>query len=238
MRLRVVATLAVIVVLALAGCGITKGSGKVVTESRVVSGFSAVVLAGSGDLIVTQGGPESLSIEAEDNLLRLITAGVTGDTLTIGFKPGEVVQATKPIVYRLNLSTLRALTLSGSGSVRSDNLTADSLRVSLSGSGGITLQKITVTDLVVDLSGSGSIVTAGEAKQLDASLSGSGSYKAPDLKTSAAKVSISGSGSVTVWALESLATAVSGSGSVAYYGKPAVTSTGSGSGSVKSLGDK
>ena len=231
-------TLAVIVVLALMGCAITKGSGKVVTESRIVSGLDSVVLEGSGELIITQGDTESLSVEAEDNLLPLITTDVSGGTLTIGFRRGEVVQATKPIVYRLNLSTLRGLTLSGSGSVRSDSLTADSLRVSLSGSGSITLQKVTATDLVVDLSGSGSIVTAGEAKQLDASLSGSGSYKAPDMKSSTAKVSISGSGSVTVWAQESLATDISGSGSVAYYGKPAVTSTGSGSGSVKSLGDK
>src|SRR5262249_20698204 len=45
------------------------GAGGVRTESRQVSGFTAVELQGFGDLTIEQTGAESLTIEAEDDIL-------------------------------------------------------------------------------------------------------------------------------------------------------------------------
>jgi hypothetical protein len=67
MRHRVV--LALLAVLLLAGCTITRGSGQLSSESRQVSGFTKVELSGSGELKIEQTGTESLTISAEDNVL-------------------------------------------------------------------------------------------------------------------------------------------------------------------------
>ena len=77
-------------VLLTAGCdefspGI-KGSGKVITEPRTVSGFNAVLLKGAGALTIEENGTESLTISADDNLLPYVTAEVSGGRLTLSTK--------------------------------------------------------------------------------------------------------------------------------------------------------
>ena len=59
--------------LSLGACAIgVSGSGKVTTEPRIVSGFSAVSLSGSGQLTVEQTGTESLTVTTDDNLFQYI----------------------------------------------------------------------------------------------------------------------------------------------------------------------
>ena len=83
---------AVVATLCIAGCGVPKlvvGSGNVIEESRPVSGFRAVELAGPGELFIQQGQEESLRVEAED----MIVADVTGtdDYLTSWFWDGSTL---------------------------------------------------------------------------------------------------------------------------------------------------
>src|SRR3990170_5909134 len=68
--------------------GFVRGSGNVVTEERDVSDFHKIHLSGIGNLIITQGEEESLTIEADDNIMPLISADVSGERLTISFKRG------------------------------------------------------------------------------------------------------------------------------------------------------
>src|SRR5262249_56131141 len=82
------------------------GSGRVSTDTRTVSGFSAIELRGVGNAVVTLGGPEALTVEAEDNLLPSITTTVSNNTLVLELKTGR---PTKPIVYRVTARELTAL---------------------------------------------------------------------------------------------------------------------------------
>jgi hypothetical protein len=43
------------ILLAVAGCSVVNGSGQVKTESRQVSGFTKIDLAGSGEVTIAQG---------------------------------------------------------------------------------------------------------------------------------------------------------------------------------------
>ena len=90
----------------LASCG-TAGTGSVRTESREVRGFSSVQLTGSGEATIQQTGAESLAIEAEENLLPLLTSEVSNGVLTLGTKPGASINPTRPIIYRVTLRALR-----------------------------------------------------------------------------------------------------------------------------------
>ena len=64
------------------------GSGDLITEVREVSGFDSIDLDGSGEVIITQGAGETLTVETDDNLMEHVETEVRGDTLHLGFKPG------------------------------------------------------------------------------------------------------------------------------------------------------
>jgi len=190
------------------------GSGKIVTEPRTVSDFSAVSLSGSGRMIVEQTGTESLTVTTDDNLLPYIRTEVHGSTLELGTKdPMTNLNPTEDIVFRLTVKKLDDLRISGSGQADVKGLTENQLQVRISGSGDMTGQ--------------------GAVDDLDLRISGSGSYSGTNLKSRHATVGVSGSGSVVVNASDTLNASVSGSGSVEYVGDPQVTRNVSGSGSVQ-----
>src|SRR4030095_14010684 len=61
-----------------------KGSGIARQESRQVHDFSEMSLSGSGEVFIEQTGKESLTIEADDNLLPYLETEVQGGALTLG----------------------------------------------------------------------------------------------------------------------------------------------------------
>ncbi|MBS3788715.1 DUF2807 domain-containing protein [Candidatus Bipolaricaulota bacterium] len=63
----------------------TVGAGELVTETRTISEISTVRLNGQGRIILNQEDEESLTIEAEENVISLIDTTVSGDTLTVEF---------------------------------------------------------------------------------------------------------------------------------------------------------
>ena len=107
----------------LAGCTVNTahttvtGSGSVAKATRSVSGFNAVTLNGVGSLTITQGGTESLTIEAEDNLLPLLQSNVAGQRLTLGPPDRTTLVPTRPIAYTLAVKALQSLDLNGAGTI-------------------------------------------------------------------------------------------------------------------------
>ncbi|OGO16907.1 MAG: hypothetical protein A2Z14_01960 [Chloroflexi bacterium RBG_16_48_8] len=68
-----------VIILVLISCDIQtiQGSRNIITEARDVGGFNRIELEGMGKVILTQGEEESLTIEADDNLMEYITTEVT-----------------------------------------------------------------------------------------------------------------------------------------------------------------
>jgi hypothetical protein len=229
----------------LCGCGnfswsgpsSVKGSGKIASETRAVSQFDRVRLSGSGHLTIAQGDVESLTIEADDNLLPLIKSEVSGGTLRIG--PENVnLSPTRSIRYNLQLKNLNELDLSGALQAQAPSLKSDHLVVAISGSGKVQIPKLETGDLTVKVSGSGDIEMAGKADRQTIQISGSGKFLAGDCESQNTTVHVSGSGDATVWAHLALEARVSGSGDIRYYGTPQLNSHVSGSGAIRSLGNK
>jgi hypothetical protein len=211
LRWRVV--LAMLTVMLLAACSITRGSGQITSESRQVSGFSKVELSGSGELTIEQTGTESLTISAEENLLPKLTSEVSGDTLVLRSTSNAKIIPTQPIKYSLTVKDLSGLAVSGSGSV--------------------TMSKLATAALSTNISGSGAVTASGTADQQDLKISGSGRYQAEQLTSKTVKVDMSGSGVASVHASDALDLHMSGSGTLTYTGDPKqVTQQISGSGKV------
>jgi Putative auto-transporter adhesin, head GIN domain len=188
------------------------GSGTAATETRNVSDFSAVVMYGSGQLIVDHGDVEALTITGDDNLLPYLTSDVQNGKLSLGTKPNTSITNRVQIVYHLTVKKLDAVESYGSGSADVNGVATDKLSVTTKGSGNVKV--------------------AGKVTTQEISLSGSGDYNAENLDSRQASVQASGSGSATVRVSDSLNVQLNGSGSVGYHGDPSLTKAVNGSGRV------
>ena len=191
-----------------------KGSGNLKTETRPVERFTAISVSGVASLEIEQTGQESLALTADDNLLPLFTTEMRDGTLFLGVAEGKRLSwSGKGPRFKVTVSELRKLQVSGAASVKATNLDSESLSISISGAG------------------SGRI--AGRSNNLSISVSGAGSLNAANLQTKRATVIVSGAGDVTVNANDELDARVSGAGTVRYIGSPKLQSRVSGAGSIK-----
>jgi Putative auto-transporter adhesin, head GIN domain len=210
----VVIALAVVVAVLLAGGGSTgsvlQGSGVAAAQSRVLPSFSSVELAGSNKVTVEVGGPQSVVVHADNNLVRHVTTKVMAGTLVIGTT--GTFTTSSPMSVDVSLPALAAIRLSGSGE--------------------ISVNGIDQPRLIVTLSGSGALDATGTATQLDVTLSGSGLAQLSNLVARDVHAVVAGSGLIRVAPTAFLNAAVPGSGAIIYSGNPQVTSSVTGTGAV------
>ena len=201
--------------IAVAGCDTdilgTRGSGDVTTEAREVSGFDEVVLLGSGDVFIEVAGSESLTIEAEDNIIPLLSTEVEDGRLEL--KATESISPTEPIRYTITAEVLDAVVITGSGRITATAVDTETFAPGISGSGNITAE--------------------GRCTSLASVISGSGNYDGSGLVCADGDVTVSGSGNAIVNVTGSLEATVTGSGNIQYIGDPSIDRTVTGSGTIE-----
>lgn len=203
-------------------------------EDRHLTGFHAVNVSGSFDVIITQGPTESVKVEAPADVIREVLTDVKGGTLNIHNKDhvswGNIFGNKKIVVY-VSIKDVTGISLTGSGDVSfKGGINANSLRIQLTGSGDLG-GRINAKYLEGSVTGSGDVKLSGHADDQKVNVTGSGDYTAGDLSTINTMVSVGGSGDASVNASESLKASVTGSGDIHYSGHPknvAKSKTGSG----------
>ncbi len=228
---------AIVSIILISGCispGCIIGSGNMISENRTAGSFSSIELQGIGDLYVSDG-PQSLRIEAEDNILPVLRSDVSGGRLTIS--TSTCVTPRRSIKIYASAPEVKGLYLSGSGNIISISpIHTDSMDLGMSGSGGINLD-VDCKDLSTVISGSGSALLKGSASSSSVTIIGSGSMHGYDLVTNRSSITISGSGQAEVNVNDELDTKISGSGAVHYKGNPSrINQQVSGSGSLTKTG--
>ena len=211
-----------------------KGNGKVVTETRNVSDYSQIAVAGSFDVKLVAGKEGKLTIKGEENLLEYLITEVKDGKLKIKWEKGVNINTTKELLVTVPFEDIEAVSLAGSGDVFSeDTIKADNLKVALAGSGDIKLD-INASSISSAISGSGDIQLTGSSENLKCAIAGSGDINGYELTSNNVEVSIAGSGDIKVNVKENLKARISGSGDVYYKGDPKQDVKVSGSGSVSS----
>ncbi len=251
MKTRLALLSMVLIAALLAGCGDLAIGGKTprtiqasntfASEDRPVSGFHAIAISTVGNVLLSQGEEESLTIQGSDNVIPLIKTTVVNGVLEIKTdEPLNIVgmQGKNNLTFILKVKQLDGITVSGVAQVNMDQLAAPSLDLTLSGAGKVNLQMISGMSLKVTVSGVGDVTLSGIYRTAEFVISGAGPLNAADLRLQTADVKVSGVGSVTLWVTDRLTGTISGGGSVSYYGNPQADTSTSGVGSFKSLGDK
>ena len=227
------------IVLLISSCAV--GSRQVVTSTRDVRDFDRVAFEGLGELTITQGDRESLTIEAESNVMSRITTELRSSTLYISWRSGPFgisIVPTKPIRYDLTMRDIRSLDLTGLGSVYAGEIETDQLDISMSGGGRIVIRSLDADQLKLALTGVGGVELSGQVSRQSILVSGGGEYDASHLESDLAAVRLTGLGKAAVWATESLDIELTGAGAVEYYGDPRVAQNVTGLGRVRRLGSR
>ncbi len=207
-RFRLASALMLVVAVLAAGC--TFGSGSMIAETRNVSGFDEIVLLGSGDVIVSVTGTESLEIEAEDNVMPLLTSDVIDGRLELGVTGS--ITTSRGITYTITAAQLEGVTIRGSGDINGTDIDAISFEAAIEGSGRIDL--------------------TGTSDDLTVRIEGSGDFDGRDLVSATGTVTVDGSGAALVNVTDELTVTINGSGDVEFIGDPLVFETINGSGNV------
>jgi hypothetical protein len=200
----------------------TKGSGNVVIQDIKVGVFSEIEMGGVFNIILSQGTKEAVSIEADDNLLDLITAKVSEKKLIIDFKSGELIRDYTKLNVFITLVDINKLYANCVGNVSAPNpLSLESLILESSGVGDLNLV-LDCNDLTIDKSGVGDITLSGQTNNFTINSSGVGDILALELDSKNVVINTSGVGDVQVNAGNSIDVNTSGVGDVEFIGDPRI----------------
>lgn len=222
-------------VVAASGCSTQQtGSGNVINQTKSVKGVNDVSLDGTGTLIIQQGNQESLTIQAEDNIIPHIQSNVNGKKLSLSYDTNTPIP-TKTVKFYLIVKDLSSISISGAGKVETGGLKTQNLVISTNGAGEGNMSSLNINKLTVNLSGAGKMTMAGTATDQTITISGAGEYLARDLKSQSATITINGAGKGTLNVSNILKAIINGSGDISYLGNPQVSQQINGAGTVKQI---
>ena len=235
MKEYVMLLLSLCLIIAASGCTIHGwGSGNLTNETKDVNGVKQVSLDGMGTIVLKQGNEESLTIEAEDNIMPHIQSKVEGDKLSISYDTNTPTP-TKDIKFYLTVKDINSIIISGAGMIESEGFKTKAMSISMDGAGNGDLAGLTLKKLTVNIAGAGKMMLAGKCTEQTITISGAGNYDAKDLVTETTTINIDGAGKGTVNVKKVLNAIISGAGSLNYLGSPQVNQQVSGGGSVKQI---
>lgn len=203
-------------------------------EDRTISGFTRLEVSGGFEVMLTQGNDESVTIEADENIIDNIKTRVTGNTLEVYTK--GIIRNYRTMRVYITFKQLESIELSGAVKVIADqSLQFDRLDLDISGACSLEFD-MEADRLNLDLSGASKLRLNGYVNYLDADCSGSSKLMLAGLKTKKVSFDSSGASTAEFWVTESLDVESSGASNVRYKGNPArVNVENSGASSVKKM---
>lgn len=220
------------------GRTVITGSGNVISETREVGNFTSVHLDGIGRLVVEQGDTDSLTIEADDNILPYLKAQVEDQVMVLGFADRTIAftpRGGSRIVFHVSVRSLEGVGLSGAGKAEIGPVTGESLRVEARGAGDIELASFEGQRLQVVVNGGAKLQLSGKVDTQSVEIEGAGNYAAEGLQSQTCSIEVKGAGNARVWAEGTLNVEITGAGLVQYKGSPQVTKNITGAGSVRPI---
>jgi len=207
------------------------GSDIMETEGRTVGEFHSIDFTVVGDVNLTYGMTQSVSITVDDNIIDYIATTVSNGVLTISSNPNTDLSE-YDLTVDLIMTDLETLTLSGVGNIVSTNLlAADTAELILSGVGNMFLE-LDGMYLTSTHSGVGNFNLIGVVATHIIEHTGIGENTCFELYTDTTIAHLIGVGNAHVYAEDYLDVTIGGTGSLFYKGNPTVQQTVTGSGQV------
>ena len=224
---------AIVMLLLMSSCNINclEGRGDLKIEKRSLKPFTKIHLSMDAKVVITKDSIQSIRVEAQPNILQVLTTEVSGKWLYID--EDECTIDNKPITVYISTPSFDAIEIDGSGSVEGrGNFYSEKVELTIKGSGSINVG-LSANTVYSDISGSGNINVTGSARKFNIDINGSGDMNAQDMPSEVCKVNVRGSGNCRIFAISKLSVDIAGSGNVYYKGTPDISTNINGSGKLE-----
>lgn len=199
-----------------------KGSGVMSKENREVSLFHGLDVGSGIHVILKQSDTYSVDVEAEDNIVPLITTKVRDGILCIGIKPNSNIQASRPMKVYVSLQELREIEAGSAAKVNGESVfKTDKLELDISSAAKVELQ-VETEILEIELTSAAKAVLKGKTQKMQAELSGASKLEAGELQTAKAQMDLNGASSATISVSDELSYDVSSAAKLIYNGHPRI----------------
>jgi hypothetical protein len=207
---------AIIILLIATACSKERltANGNIITETRDVTGFTAINTSGAHPIEITYGTSFYVEIKGSSNLVPYFKSYVINGQLYLKFEGANVSK--DDISVKITMPVFKGVSSHGSSKININGSfpAVDQIKVSTSGSGDIIVKDNIVADFI------------------DIEISGSSLVDFKKVSSKQTKANISGSGNIYVATQDRLEASISGSGNVYYIGNPVIDEHVSGSGRV------
>lgn len=188
-----------------------QGSGKRETQKRQITPFTSISTEGAFSIEIVCQRDLSLEVEADDNVLPLVTSEVSSNVLRLSNKGGY--STVEPVKFRISVPNLEGLSVSGAGNINIKGMNNDKFEI--------------------DADGAPTINVSGSTKMVDIHSNGAGKINTNSLNAARAVVNSNGATQVELDVDEQLDVTVNGPSSVTYKGDPVVNKNVNGPGKVE-----
>jgi hypothetical protein len=200
------------------------GSGNVVTQEEMISGFDKVEVSRAFKADISQGETFGVIVRIDDNLLKYLEVVKEGDTLKIGLETDQRVKD-GTFEAEVTLPELSGLSLSGASQATTAGFqSANTLEVDVSGASRLR-GEIEAGDAQFDVSGGGQVTLGGSANDLSVTASGASNVDLTNLTAANANIKASEASKVTVNTDGTLDADARGASKVYYVGNPRLGET-------------
>lgn len=196
-----------------------QGTGKMITETRKVTGFDKVDISGGFEVVIKQDTAESLSVTADDNLMGAIKTDVSGGKLVVK-TDGNICSGGK-FVINISLRALSKIETAGAVNLSSSGkITTKNLVIGTSGATKLTLD-LSASDVTTSGSGTTELNLSGQASSHSVNFSGEGTLNALNFVVAKYTIESSGASHCKINVLNELNVSSTGVSDVEYRGNPA-----------------
>lgn len=213
-----------------------KGNGDIAKETRSISSFSKLELNSVMNVFLKQTSSESVTIEADKNLIPFIKTYVKESTLIIEIEKDIKFDGYEKMNVYVSLVDLNNLENNSVGNVKTENqLNLSSLTIENNSVGNLDLD-LNCKNLNTEINSVGNVSLSGKADNVSIENNSVGNLDAMDLAAVNLTIESNSVGNSNVYATGEISIEANGVGNVIYKGDPTVKSLKkNGVGNVKKL---
>ncbi|MDB5135677.1 MAG: hypothetical protein JWP37_2280 [Mucilaginibacter sp.] len=212
--------IAVVSVTILSSCrfGCVKGSGHQVTETRKGGDFVKIEISGGFKVNLKQDSSLSMTITADDNLMKYIKSSVDGGRLHVYTKKN--LCGSGEIVINIGVKNLEEIKASGAVDINSDGkLNTKDLSLQLNGASKVNMD-LNAANVTTEGNGASEITLKGQATSHRVELAGSGKIYALDFVVGSYDIQTTGASHCEINVLKDLNVNTTGAAEIQYRGNP------------------
>ena len=191
-----------------------------VTETRDVPQFTGIKVSSGIEVFVTQGEPQRVEVQADENLQEWIRTEVNGTELNIF--TDKIIRLAKTKKVTITCKSIENINISSAGEVTGLNkFKADNLEIGMSSAGQLKFE-VDANEIRANLSSAAKAELKGTAKKLNADMSSAGELNAFELQANTGDISVSSAANAKVTITDEAGFHASSAGHIGYQGEPRI----------------